>query len=197
MLAFLPLLLAFSSLAGSAAIPSSIQSVRDSSWEPTDFSRVPTQSANQKEVHNLVKTKITPYYSETMPDNDEITDQLTALRESGFEREKSMHGNQAHGPQQSIGTPDTTIDTRTRMRNLPDWELNTDLARSLESSYLPRTQDIQNSPVIGQSLRIDWIISEAPILISTPPIIPSLMFLFFIAAVLCIATVVRGIRDRH
>jgi len=211
MLAFLPLLLAFSSLATSAAIPSSlIPGVRDTSapqsaWESTDSSRVSGQSANQDaEAHNFPQR--TPYYfPETMPDNDEITERFTALREAGFasvalsekESETPVHRNQ---PQQSIGTPDvTTIDPpRARMLILPDRESSAELAQSLESSYSPRTgHEIQNDLVVGQALRIDWVISEAPILIATPPIIPSIMFLFFIAAILCIATVVRGVRHRR
>lgn len=140
-----------------------------------------------------------------MPDNDEIAERFTALREAGFagaalsekESETPVHRNQ---PQQSIGTPDvTTIDTpRARMLILPDRESSAELAQSLESSYSPRTgHEIQNDLVVGQALRIDWVISEAPILIATPPIIPSMMFLFFIAAILCIATVVRGVRHRR
>ncbi|KAJ6110492.1 hypothetical protein N7486_002727 [Penicillium sp. IBT 16267x] len=212
MLAFLPLLLAFSSLATPAAIPSSlIPSVRDSfvphsTRESTDSSRVSAQSANENaEAHNIPKG--TPYYfPETMPDNDEIAERLTALHEAGFAgaalsakaRETPVHRTQAHA--QSIGTPDvTTIDTpRARMLILPDRELSAELASSLKSSYSPRTaHEIQNGLVVGQALRIDWVISEAPILIATPPIIPSIMFLFFIAAILCIATVVHGVRHRH
>ncbi|KAJ5672891.1 hypothetical protein N7507_002018 [Penicillium longicatenatum] len=215
MLALLPLLLAFSSLATSAAIPyspisrSPDSSVSHSTRESTDSSRVSAQSANQNaEAHNFPQT--TPYYfPETMPDNDEIDERLVALREAGFagaalsekESETPMHRNQAHGqPQQSIGTPDvTTIDTpRARMLILPDRDSSAELAQSLESSYPPRTADeFQKDPVIGQALRIDWVTSEAPILIATPPIVPSMIFLFFIAAVLCIATVVRGVRHRH
>ncbi|KAJ5524456.1 hypothetical protein N7494_011106 [Penicillium frequentans] len=214
MLAFLPLLLAFSSFATSAAIPSSsIPSVRDSvpqsARESTDSSRVSAQSADENaEAHNFAQR--TPYYfPETMPDNDEIAERLTALREAGFTgaalsekgSETPVHRNQAHDqPQQSIGTPDvTTIDTaRARMLILPDRESSAELDQSLESSYSPRTaHENQNGPVISQALRIDWVISEAPILIATPPIIPSMMFLFFIAAILCIATVVRGVRHQR
>ncbi|KAJ5786137.1 uncharacterized protein N7503_011349 [Penicillium pulvis] len=215
MLAFLPLLLAFSSFATSAAIPSfSIPSVRDSSvpqsaGESTDLSRVSAQSANKNaEAHDFPQR--TPYYfPETMPDNDEIAERLTALREAGFTgaaasekgSETPVHQNQAHDqPQQSIDTPDvTTIDTaRARMLILPDRESSAELDQSLESSYSPRTaHEIQNGPVISQALRIDWVISEAPILIATPPIIPSMMFLLFIAAILCIATVVRGVRHQR
>lgn len=144
-----------------------------------------------------------------MPDNDEIDERLTALREAGVagvapsqkESETPVHRDQAHDqPQQSIGTPDVTmIDTpRARMLILPDRESSAELEQSLESSYPPRTEhEIQNGLVVGQALRIDWVISDAPILIATPPIIPSVMFLFFIAAILCIATVVRGVRHRH
>ncbi|KAJ5913060.1 hypothetical protein N7504_001943 [Penicillium tannophilum] len=215
MLAFLPLLLAFSSFATSAAIPSSsIPSVRDSpvpqsARESTDSSRVSAQSANKNaEAHNFPQ-KTSYYFPETMPDNDEIAERLTALREAGFtgaalsekESETPVHRDQAHDqPQQSIGTPDvTTIDTpRARLLIIPDRESGTELDQSLESSYSPRTaHEIQNGPVVSQALRIDWVISEAPILIATPPIIPSMVFLFFIAAVLCIATVVRGVRHQR
>ncbi|KAJ5919923.1 hypothetical protein N7454_009758 [Penicillium verhagenii] len=154
------------------------------------------------------------YFPEMMPDQDEIADRLNALHEAGFaskhisknEGETSMHQDQAHDlPQQSIATPDaTTIDTsRARMLILPDSESSAGLAESLERSYSDRTrldrtrQGIQNGPFVGQTLRIDWVITEAPIIITTPPIIPSMVFLFFIAAVLCIATVVRGVRRRH
>ncbi|KAJ5280390.1 hypothetical protein N7478_005762 [Penicillium angulare] len=230
MLVPLPILLAFSSLAASAAIPpSSISQTRDSTtpesnWESTDLARpLSAQAANQnsESKNNYFAERSAYYFPETVPDKVELASHLIDSHEASdvtntptaSEFEITTNQPEKISPaqlsqtqaQKSISTPDTEIDIpRARMLILPDRASNSgsDIgqAQSMEASYsYPVNFQTQAQPdTETETIRVDWVIFESsPIIISTPPIVPSLAFLFIIATIICIFTVVRGIRHGH
>lgn len=222
MLAILPLLLALSSLATSAAIPpASLPQIRDaaaseSNGESTHLARaISTSPTNQNtELEHINLAKRAPYYfPETVPDQGETTEHQHAQDDAMMNRlatgnQKQEVVSQAQD-QKSISTQDTEIDIpRARLLILPDPDRESSIAlgQSLEASY-SHWVDQNHAAGIQTQMQVEtneaqeqmsWIISESsPIIISTPPIVPSLAFLFFIAAVLCIVTVVRGVPRRN
>ncbi|KAJ5735896.1 uncharacterized protein N7483_001021 [Penicillium malachiteum] len=219
MLAIIPILLRFTSLATSAAIPpASIAKLQDSAalestWEPTDSAQVlstkPTNQNSEAKLNNFAKR--TPYYfPETVPDEEEIADELFALHEAatvnnspnGHEMAHEGVGTGQSQQLQSIGTPDKEIDILRAPLSDPDQDISPELAQSLEvssSNYVGQNHaaDIQTQ-VQAKTVQVDWVLSESSqMVITTPPFVPSMLVLFFIAALLCIVTVVRGVRYRR
>lgn len=127
LLARLSLAVAFTSLVTAAAIPSppTLQTIspsidaesllsRDASWAPA------AQSYNEQHYH---LNKRSPYYlPETVPDQDEIADRLTALREAGL-----VTSGRGQTASKSIESPDAGIDTRAR--TIPVRDLMSELDR--------------------------------------------------------------------
>ncbi|KAJ6022248.1 hypothetical protein N7540_007752 [Penicillium herquei] len=214
MLAIIPILLGFTSLATSAAIPSALianlqdSAAPESAWEPTE----PTNQNSEAKLSNFAKR--TPYYfPETVPDEEEISDELFALHEAGIVNNlpnghKTVHEGVRTGQSQqlkSIGTPDEEIDIpHVPLLSLSDddQDISPGLAQSLEvsSSHFVghgHAADIQTQ-VQAKAMQVDWILSDSSeMVVITPPFIPSLLLLFLIAALLCIVTVVRGVRYRR
>ncbi|KAJ5461399.1 uncharacterized protein N7458_002951 [Penicillium daleae] len=127
LLARLSLAVAFTSLVTAAALPSppTLQKIspsidaesllsRDASWAPA------AQSYNEQHYH---LNKRSPYYlPETVLDEDEIADRLTALREAGL-----VTSGRGQTASKSIESPDAGIDTRARM--IPVRDLMSELDR--------------------------------------------------------------------
>ncbi|KAJ5609341.1 hypothetical protein N7528_009908 [Penicillium herquei] len=215
MLAFIPILLSVTSIATAAAIPPALiakledSRASESAWESTDSAQPePTNQNSQAKFNNLAKR--TPYYfPETVPDEEEIADESLAdiLNNSPNGHEIVHEGVKTGQSQQlkSIGTPDKEIDNlRVPLLSLsdPDQDISPELAQSLEvssSHYVGQNHaaDIQTQ-VQAKTVQIDWVLSDSSeMVVTTPPFVPSILILFFIAALLCIVTVVRGVRYRR
>ncbi|KAJ5723566.1 hypothetical protein N7488_001601 [Penicillium malachiteum] len=218
MLAFIPILLGFASLGTAAAIPSALiaklqdSRASESDCESTDsvqaLSTEPTNQNSQAKLNNF--SKRTPYYfPETVPDEEEIAGELLedTLNNSPNGHEMVHEGIRAGPSQQlkSIVTLRKEIDIlRIPLLILsdPDQDINPELAQSLEvssSHYVGQNHaaDIQ-SQVQAKAVQIDWVLSDSSqMVVATPPFVPSMLILFFIAALLCIVTVVRGLRYRR
>lgn len=113
-LVILPLLslLLFSSLATGAAIPP--PSIRVYEYESETHQSTLKAASLSRPITTTTNTiaKGRPYYfPETVPDDSEIAERLTALREAGL-----VPSSQRQHVQNSIGSssPDTEIDTRAR-----------------------------------------------------------------------------------
>lgn len=184
-LALFALVLAFSSLAASAAIPSS--PIRASEYEPEPESHQSTlepslgpgpaswtpstqsQSVTaDTENHHVAKR--TPYYfPETVPDADEIMERLTALREAGFVAHSQDQMPRTKSKSKSIDGPDAAIDTP-RARNLP---IRVWMSESRVS------------------------MARAEVWDTTSTLLPPVAFFAFAAAVVCVATIFKNVRGRH
>lgn len=136
LLARLSLAVAFTSLVTAAAIPSppTLQKIspsidaesllsRDASWAPA------AQSYNEQHYH---LNKRSPYYlPETVLDEDEIADRLTALREAGL-----VTSGRGQTASKSIESPDAGIDTpRARMIPVRDFMSELDRLEATESVW--------------------------------------------------------------
>jgi hypothetical protein len=129
LLARLSLALAFTSLVTAAAIPSPLAlqeispskqaeslSSQDASWPPA------AQSASWNDNDNHLNRRVPYYFPETVPDEDEIADRLTAMREAG------LVASERGQPPKSFDSPDAAIDTP-RARMIPVRDLMSDLDR--------------------------------------------------------------------
>ncbi|KAJ5708867.1 hypothetical protein N7493_010201 [Penicillium malachiteum] len=222
MLAFIPILLGFTSLATAEAIPSALiaklqdSASLESTWESTDSAQPgPTNQNSEIKLNNFAK-RTSYYFPETVPDEEEIVDELFALHEAGTVNNspdghelvhEGVKTGQSQDSQQlkSIGTPDKEIDIlRVPLLSLSDsdQDISPELAQSLEvssSHYVGQNHaaDIQTQ-VQAKTVQIDRMLSDSSeMVVTTPPFVPSMLILFFIAALLCIVTVVRGLRYRR
>ncbi|KAJ5906587.1 uncharacterized protein N7473_003503 [Penicillium subrubescens] len=135
LLARLSLALAFTSLVTAAAIPPALQefspskraeslSSQDASWAPD------TQSAPGNANDNHLNKRVPYYFPETVPDENEIADRSTTMREAGLIA--SEHGQ----PPQSIESPDAGIDIpRARMIPVRDFMSELDRLEATESVW--------------------------------------------------------------
>lgn len=102
-------LLLFSSLATGAAIPP--PSIRVYEYESETHQSTLKAASLSRPIANTIAKGRPYYFPETVPDDSEIAERLTALREAGL-----VSSSQRQHVQNSIGSssPDTEIDTRAR-----------------------------------------------------------------------------------
>jgi hypothetical protein len=169
----LSLALALTSLATAAAIPSSpaLQqfstsqdgeslSSRDASWTPA------TQSATLNDNHNRLSKRTAYYFPETVPDEDEVADRITALREAGLiASEHGQHPKSESEPKSiEIETPDAGIDApRARTSPVRDWMAELDRLEATESVWE-----------------------------MMPSLLPPLRFFVLASSIIAVLTVIRG-----
>lgn len=170
----LSLALALTSLATAAAIPSSSAhqqfstsqdgeslSSRDASWTPA------TQSATlNDDNHNRLSKRTAYYFPETVPDEDEVADQITALREAGLiASEHGQHPKSESEPKPiEIETPDAGIDApRARTSPVRDWMAELDRLEATESVWE-----------------------------MMPSLLPPLRFFVIASSIIAVLTVIRG-----
>ena len=167
----LSLALALTSLATAAAIPSSSAlqqsstsqdgdslSSRDASWTPA------TQSAPFN--HNRLSKRTAHYFPETVPDEDEVADRTTALREAGLvASEHGQHPKSESEPKPiEIETPDAGIDApRARTSPVRDWMAELDRLEATESVWQ-----------------------------MVPSLLPPLRFFVVASSIIAVLTVIRG-----
>lgn len=169
----LSLSLALTSLATAAAIPSSpaLQqfsasqdgdslSSRDASWTPA------TQSASLNDNHKYLSKRTAYYFPETVPDEPEVADRITALREASLIA--SDHGHRPEPEPESksleIETPHTGIDTpHARTSPVRDWMAELDRLEATESVWE-----------------------------MMPSLLPPLRFFVIASSIIAVLTVIRG-----
>lgn len=137
LLARLSLALASASLVTAAAIPSppvlqefspskqaESLSSQDASWAPA------ARSASWNDNDNHLNKRVNYFFPETVPDENQIADQKTAMHEAGFIA--SEHGH----PPKSIESPDAAIDIpRARMIPVRDFMSELDRLEATESVW--------------------------------------------------------------
>lgn len=133
LLARLSLALVYTNLVTAAAIPTPLAlgkfsssqdaeslSSRDASWAPA------IRSATENDNHNHLNKRTAYYFPETVPDEDEIADRTTAMREAGLIA--SEHSQPPKSKSIEIETPDAATDTP-RARMIPVRDLMSELDR--------------------------------------------------------------------
>lgn len=169
----LSLSLALTSLATAAAIPSSpaLQqfsasqdgdslSSRDASWTPA------TQSASLNGNHKYLSKRTAYYFLETVPDEHEVADRITALREASLIASKHGHRPEPEPESKSleIETPHTGIDTpHARTSPVRDWMAELDRLEATESVWE-----------------------------MMPSLLPPLRFFVIASSIIAVLTVIRG-----
>lgn len=168
----LSLALALTSLATAAAIPSSpaLQqfsasqdgdsvSSRDTPWTPA------TQSATLNDNHKNLSKRTAYYFLETVPDEDEDADRITALREAGLIASEHGHEPESKSLIETEGkTPDAGIDVpRARTSPVRDWMAELDRLEATESVWE-----------------------------MMPSLLPPLRFFVIASSIIAVLTVIRG-----
>ena len=172
----LSLALALTSLATAAAIPSSpaLQqfsasqdgdsvSSRGAPWTPA------TQSATLNDNHEHLSKRTAYYFLETVPDEDEDADRITALREAGHIA--SEHGHPSDSEPKSKSIIETEIET-------PDAGIDVPRART--------------SPVRDWMAELDRLEATESVWEMMPSLLPPLRFFVIASSIIAVLTVIRG-----